>query len=134
MRKTYQGSCHCGAVKFEVEVDLSEGTSRCNCSYCSKIRWWGAMAKPEDFRVLAGDDQLGDYQFGSMAGHHRFCRTCGTAVFGHGYIEALGGEFRSFSVAALDGLTEAELGGLSITYQDGRNDNWWNPPAERRHL
>jgi hypothetical protein len=133
-KRTYQGSCHCGRVRFEADLDLAEGTGRCNCSFCSKSRWWGVNTNPEGFRLLAGEGELGDYQFATMSGHHRFCRNCGLHVFGHGYVEQLGGEFRSVSVAALDGLSDAELAALPIQYGDGRNNNWMNPPAETRHL
>lgn len=35
--KTYQGSCHCGAVAYmvNIETDFTEGM-RCNCSHCRR--------------------------------------------------------------------------------------------------
>ena len=133
MLKTYQGSCHCGTVRYEADIDLSEGTGRCNCSICAKRRFWGATVKPDAFRLLAGEDALGDYQFGSNSVHHRFCRSCGVATFGNGYVEEIGGAFTSISLATLEDA-EADLAQAPVKYMDGRNNNWGNEPAETAHL
>ena len=77
MKNTYRGGCHCGAVRFECEIDPAEGTSRCNCSMCAKGRFWKAIARKDAFRLLQGEDALSDYRFGSgtadftMARSHR---------------------------------------------------------------
>src|SRR4051812_49233010 len=104
MKMTYKGSCHCGKVRFEADIDLEAGTGKCNCSICTKRRAWSALVKPEDFRFLLGADEMGDYQSGTMNGHYRFCRTCGIMPFSDGYIEQIGGAFVSVSLACLDDL------------------------------
>lgn len=137
MKKTYHGSCHCKAVTFEADIDISKGTAKCNCTFCWKQRMWKVAGLDDaDFRLLSGEDALGDYSHSGDwgEGHHLFCTRCGIATHGFGRIEAMGGAYRNVHVSALDDLPVDELVGAPLTCMDGLHDNWANPPTETRHL
>jgi hypothetical protein len=134
MLKTYLGSCHCGAVRYEADIDLSQGTTRCNCSICKKSRYWGTVIKPDAFRLLTEEGQLSDYQFGSKQGHQLFCKSCGLRSFGRGNVPEIGGEFVSVNIACLDGVSDEEFASLPIKYLNGRDYDWFHEPKVTSYL
>lgn len=119
--KKHLGSCHCGAVRFEAEVDASVG-GRCNCSVCTKIGGIGAIIKPAAFTLLAGADSLATYEWGAKISKRRFCKRCGVHVFGGGFLAELGGDFVSVNLSTLDDVDMLSDG--KVVYWDGRHDNW----------
>jgi hypothetical protein len=134
MKKTYNGGCHCGKVRFQALIDLAEGTGKCNCSICTKTRAWGAIVKPDAFTLLSGEEELSLYQFNSHSTEWLFCRSCGVRSFGRGNVPEIGGAYVSVAVNCLDDVTLEELSTAPVRYMDGRNNNWFEAPAETRYL
>lgn len=133
MLKTYHGSCHCGAVRFEADIDLGKGTIRCNCSICAKARFWPAIIPPGAFRLLSGESMLTKYQFYTKTDQHLFCTCCGIRSFGIGHSPRWG-DFYAVNGMCLDDVADDELVNTPVTYLDGRGDNWDAPPSHTRHL
>jgi hypothetical protein len=133
MKKTYRGSCHCGAVRFEADVDLSQGTAKCNCSICFKTRAWMAFIPADSFRLLAGEQSLRDYLFGKKVLHHRFCEQCGVRPFTHG-IDPKGNRMYAIKVNCLDGVEASELAAAPVQFMDMLHDKFKPAPEETRHL
>jgi hypothetical protein len=77
----YHGSCHCGAVQFEVRAALTPA-ARCNCSLCRRK---GALMSPlfpaADLKIVKGTDALTLYQFNTHVAKHYFCKHCGIYPF-----------------------------------------------------
>lgn len=133
--KTYSGGCHCGAVRYEAEIDLAAGTNRCNCSICSKARAWFVFVPKSRLRLTAKPGALADYQWvpeGRDAHlHYRFCKTCGVRLFAEGDHPTLGGPFYAVAVATIEDADPDELAG-KIKYVDGAHDRYDRTPQDTR--
>jgi hypothetical protein len=77
----YQGSCHCGAVKFDVEAPESVEVEKCNCSICAKSGYLHLIVPLNKFRLLSGEDSITTYTFNSGVAKHTFCKVCGVKPF-----------------------------------------------------
>lgn len=121
MLRTYTGSCHCGAVRFKADIDLAQPTYRCNCSICSRTRFWPAIVTPERFRLIDGADRMKTYRFNSMKNEHRFCETCGVRPFGIGTTPD-GTQIYGVNIGCLEGVSPDELAAAPIIYIDGLHD------------
>src|SRR6476620_9834512 len=82
--QTYKGSCHCGAVQYEVTMPPPEKAFACNCSICSRTGSLMAFVQEGAFKRLGRKDATTDYQFGKKNIHHEFCSTCGVRSYAHG--------------------------------------------------
>ena len=139
MKRSYNGSCHCKALRFRADIDLSKGIRRCNCSFCLKTGYKKALIPFEALRLTAGEDELKDYrpqpsQWPAGDVNHYHCGRCGTHVFSRGYLEQMGGNFWAVNVSCLDDATEQELASAPIIYEDGKHDRQDREPAIKAHL
>ncbi len=74
--KTYKGSCHCKAVRFEIDTDLPELTT-CDCSICRRKNALMVKVHESSLRLLDGAAALGEYRFHTGTARHYFCKVCG---------------------------------------------------------
>jgi hypothetical protein len=132
MRKTYRGSCHCGAVTFEADLDLTQPSYRCNCSICRRTRFWPAVAMPAQFRLLSGEADLVEYLFHTRRNKHMFCRHCGVRPFGIGTDTPVGVMY-GVNIGCLEDVSEEALASIPITHVDGLHDRF-APPDHAAHL
>jgi hypothetical protein len=112
----HAGSCHCGAVRFRVEVDLSSPMT-CNCSYCARRGSILAFTPAASFELERGEDHLTEYRFNTNRIQHLFCSTCGMESFARGTAPD-GSAMVAINVRCLE---DVDLDGLKTTQVDGRS-------------
>ena len=134
MIETHTGSCHCGAIRFEVDLDPAAGTWKCNCSICAKNRLWSFEVKPDQLRLTAGADYLQDYTFRDGVAHHYFCRRCGVHPYEFIDLPKEARQYFNVNVNCLDGLNLDIVMAAPIRFIDGIHDRPDRRPAEIRHL
>ena len=112
---THKGSCHCGAVAYEVDGDI-QGVIMCNCSICHRkgAPLWFVGSK--QMRFTQGQDALMSYTFNKHTIKHMFCPICGIHTHGEGQ-DPKGNAIAAINVRCLAGV---ELESLQITPYDGR--------------
>lgn len=117
----HSGSCHCGAVRFEVEAPEVIEADLCNCSICRKSGYLHLIVPLQQFRLLQGRDALQTYTFNTGVARHTFCRTCGIKPF---YTPRSNPDGMDINVNCLD----TEPAQVNITEFDGRN---WEQHAHK---
>ena len=81
MKAKIAGGCHCGAVRFEAEVENAPELLDCNCSICARTGFLHLIVPHQDFTLLKGESDLTSYKFGSEQANHLFCSRCGVKSF-----------------------------------------------------
>lgn len=117
MSQHYEGSCHCGAIKFSYDGEKIAQGLRCTCSICARK---GAMMSTEAIPlealvIEAKPDDIGLYQFGSKIAKHYFCKRCG--IYTHNEMLRIPGHCR----VNLGCIEDLDTSGFEVTVFDGKN-------------
>ena len=112
----YSGGCHCGAVRYEAEAELSS-VIECNCSHCAKKGFLLTFTPRAAFALQTDRDALSEYTFNTGKIRHLFCRICGVQSFAEGTAPN-GDELAAINVRCLDGV---DIAALSITPVNGKD-------------
>jgi hypothetical protein len=115
MSMSYEGSCHCGKVAFQVDGDLPTEALSCNCSYCRRKGLLLTFVPADRFTLSSGSEDLQEYRFNSHRIEHLFCRTCGTQSFSVGRGPD-GAEVRAINLRCVPAV---DLQALKINPYDG---------------
>lgn len=138
-KKHYHGGCHCKAVRYEAQLDLSRGTHRCNCSICWKARAWFAIVVVADFELSSGAEDMAEYRWTAEGKKeptlsYRFCKHCGVRIYAAGDQESLGGKFYALHIPTLDDVTRDELAAAPLKFNDNLHDRADLVPEDTRLL
>ena len=117
MTHRYEGSCHCGKIRFAYDGDEITSGIRCTCSICRRK---GALMSaeaiaPGRLEIDAAPEDIGLYQFDSKVAKHYFCKTCG--IYTHNEMLRIPGHFR-VNLGCIDAVDTLAL---EVEVFDGKN-------------
>lgn len=115
--ETFEGACHCGAVRFSVTTAL-DNLGDCNCSRCRRLGWVMQAVPATAFTLQSGADALETYRFNTHRIEHLFCRACGIESFARGK-DANGNDTVVVNVNCLENVPEFDR--ASIRHWDGKS-------------
>ena len=127
--KRHSGSCHCGAVTFRIEADITD-IYQCDCSLCRMKNARMTTVHESKFELLSGADKLSEYNWNTRVARHFFCSVCGIYPF---HKKRAMPDSYGVNVMCLDGfdptgirVRAAEGKGMSVV-ADGARDAWTGP-------
>ena len=117
VKDLHRGSCHCGAIVFEVKLQNGlEDPRRCNCSMCRRRGAIVASVELANLKIIQGEESLSLYQFNTNTAKHFFCSKCG--IYTHHQRRSNPGLY-AFNIACLDDVDPFIL--KSVPTYDGEN-------------
>ena len=75
------GGCHCGAIRFQANVEAAPELLDCNCSICGRTGFLHLIVPHQNFTLLKGEGDVTSYGFGSGQADHLFCKHCGVKSY-----------------------------------------------------
>ena len=110
-------TCHCNGVEIEVNIpEPLEKTLRCNCTLCKRKGAIMTMVKPNDFKIIKGQELLMLYQYHTKVAKHFFCSNCG--IYTHHNPRANPAMY-GINLACIEGINSFELKNVGLN--DGEN-------------
>ena len=125
----HKGSCHCGAVAFEIKSDLAELTT-CDCSLCVKKNALMVKVYEDDFRLLSSKESVSEYRWNTEIARHYFCKICGIYTF---HRKQAAPDHFGINIYCLDGLDPKDIPVLATeganmdVIEKGARDVWPGP-------
>ncbi|CAM6129239.1 unnamed protein product [Calypogeia fissa] len=89
----YEGSCHCGRVKFQLSREIPLDAKFCHCTDCQRLHGapfqWAAIFHKTDINFLHGHHGLKWYHSGEKTARHKLpckvsCAYCGSPIMDEG--------------------------------------------------
>lgn len=120
--KWRSGGCHCGAVRFEVNLPGAFEVEDCNCTMCAMSGNIHVIVPASRFRIIQGKDNLSEYTFNTGMAKHLFCKTCGIKSF---YVPRSNPDGFAVTWRALDDWMDLDV---TVVPFDGQN---WEANAAR---
>jgi hypothetical protein len=125
---TVDGSCHCGAVRFTVELPFGLASARrCTCSICRMRGAVAVTARVDGLTVTDGEDKLATYRFNTNVAEHHFCSVCG--IYTHHKRRSNPDEF-GINAACLAGVSPFDF--AEVVVNDGERHPGDEPDRKTR--
>ena len=123
--RAYPGGCHCGAVRFEVQLPETFEVEDCNCSICAMSGNIHVIVPASRFKLLQGNDKLTRYTFNTGKAQHLFCSVCGVKSY---YIPRSNPDGFAVTWRCLD-----DWESLDVTVNPFDGQNWEDNAAALSH-